>query len=40
MKVKEKDGNYIFNCFISLLFIKIRIKEQFEINKKKGLDFE
>lgn len=35
MKVKEKDGNHTFNCFTSLSFTKIRIKEQFETNKKK-----
>lgn len=34
MKVKEKDANHTFNCFTSLSFTKIRIKEQFETEKK------
>lgn len=35
MKVKEQDANHTFNCFTNLSFTKIRIKEQFETNKKK-----
>lgn len=35
MKVKEKDANHTFNCFTSVSFTKIKIKAQFETNKKK-----